>query len=184
MTTTSCSFCPPAPCSLALESTRWPSCDLRRAGRVLVGTFLVACFRGITSRCHRLATVGIPGKWVCGTYGPPLLSGEQTTRELLDLVNRGGGRELSVETDDVNDVAIGYLARPFVPEVQVAPRRRGPWNVDFDLPNPPGGAPYALAAEPQLTAPESHEVSYADGVKVLSQATHGSRALARASAWP
>jgi hypothetical protein len=78
---------------------------------------------------------------------------------------------LSVEIDDVNDAAIGYLARPYVPEVKVAPRRRGPWDVDFDLPNQSGSPPYVLAGAPSLTAPESLDVSYADGVRVLSEST-------------
>jgi hypothetical protein len=144
----------------------------RRAGRIFDGALLVAllCVATLQSVIV-LRQLGYLANGYVVTYGPPVVAGEQTTRELLDLVNRGGGRELSVETDDVNDVAIGYLARPYVPEVQVAPRRRGPWNVDFDLPNAPGGAPYAYAAEPQLTVPRSVDVSYADGVKVLSQST-------------
>lgn len=105
------------------------------------------------------------------TYGPPLAAAEQTTRELIDLVNNSGGRQLSIEVDDVNDAAIGYLARPYVPEVQVVARRRGPWDVNFDLPNQPGGPSYQVSGPPQLTAPESLDVAYADGVKVLSAAT-------------
>ena len=50
----------------------------------------------------------------------------------------------------MNDVAIGYLARPYVPEVQVVARRRGPWDVNFDLPNgtvdnPNGGSIHGIA---------------------------------------
>jgi hypothetical protein len=144
----------------------------RRGGRLLVATLLaaVACLAALQSVIV-LRQLAYRENGYVVTYGPPLQAAEHVTRELIDLVHRAGGRELSVETDDVNDVAIGYLARPYVPEVQVAPRRRGPWNVDFDLPNASGGAPYALAAAPQLTAPESVEVSYADGVKVLSQST-------------
>ena len=147
----------------------------RRAGRLLVGAALAVLVVASLQSVIVLRQLGYLADGYVMIYGPPLLAGEQTTRELLDLMNRSGGRELSVETDDVNDVAIGYLARPFVPEVQVVARRRGPWNVDFDLPNQPGSAPYALTAEPQLTAPKSHDVSYADGVKVLSQADHEAR---------
>jgi hypothetical protein len=105
------------------------------------------------------------------TYGPPLGAAEQTTRELLDLANQSGGRELSVEIDDVNDAAIGYLARPYLPQVEVAPRRRGPWNVDFDLPDQSGSAPYARTAPPQLTPARSLNVSYSDGVRALAAST-------------
>jgi hypothetical protein len=144
----------------------------RRAGRLLVGAALAA---SITLAAIQSAIVvrqlGYLTDGYVVTYGPPLAVAEQTTRELIDLVNRSGGRELSVEIDDVNDVAIGYLARPYVPQVQVAPRRRGPWNVDFDLPNQSGSAPYAVTGAPQLTPPESLDVSYADGVRVLSAST-------------
>jgi hypothetical protein len=104
-------------------------------------------------------------------YGPPLDAVEQTTRELIDLMNASGARQLSVEIDDVNDVAIGYLARPYVPEVQVVARRRGPWDVDFSLPNPSGGVPYPFTGGPQLTTPQSLDVTYADGARVLSAST-------------
>jgi hypothetical protein len=104
-------------------------------------------------------------------YGPPLQVAEQTTRELIDLMHASGGRQLSIEIDDVNDAAIGYLARPYLPEVQVVSRRRGPWNVDFSLPGQSGSAPYALLTAPQLSTPQSFDVDYADGVRALSAST-------------
>jgi hypothetical protein len=144
----------------------------RRAGRVLVGGALAAIIGVATLQSIIVVRqLGYVSDAYVMIYGPPLRAAEQTTRELIDLLNQGGGRELSVETDDVNDVAIGYLARPYVPEVQVAPRRRGPWNVDFDLPNQSGGAPYVLSSAPQLTAPEPLDVSYADGARALSAST-------------
>jgi hypothetical protein len=78
---------------------------------------------------------------------------------------------LSVEIDDVNDAAIGYLARPYVPDVQVVERRRGPWDVNFDLPGQSASVPYALGAPLQLAAPLSLGVSYADGVRAVSAST-------------
>jgi hypothetical protein len=105
------------------------------------------------------------------TYGPPLQAAEQMTRELIDLVDHSGGRMLSVEIDGVNDVSIGYLARPYIPEVQVVARRRGPWNIDFHLPGQSASVPYAASPAPLLTIPESLDVSYPDGVKVLSEST-------------
>jgi hypothetical protein len=147
-------------------------CRSRRAGRLLLGAALAAIF-GMASMqsfivLRQLAYL-TDAYFV--NYGPPLEAAEQTTRELIDLVNRGRGRELSVEVDDVNDVAIGYLARPYIPKVQVVSRRRGPWDGDFDLPGQSGSAPYVLAAPPRLTAPESFDVYYADGVRVLSAST-------------
>jgi hypothetical protein len=142
------------------------------AGRLLVGAALTATI--VVAGLQSILVVRQLGYLTSGyvvTYGPPLGVAEQTTRELLDLVNRSGGRELSVEIDDVNDASIGYLARPYVPEVQVAPRRRGPWDVDFDLPNQSGGAPYAVSAAPLLSAPEALGASYADGIKPLSAST-------------
>jgi hypothetical protein len=144
----------------------------RRTGRMLVPAALAATI--VVAALQSTLVLRQLGYLTTGyavTYGPPLAVAEQTTRELLDLVNRGGARELSVEIDDVNDAAIGYLARPYVPEVHVALRRRGPWNVDFDLPNQSASPPYALTAAPQLTAPEPVGASYADGVKVLSVST-------------
>ncbi len=144
----------------------------RRAVRLLVGAALAATI-GVAAiqSVIVLRQLGYVTNAYVVTYGPPLEAAEQTTRELIDQVNRSGARELSVEIDDVNDVAIGYLARPYVPEVQVVARRRGPWDVDFDLPNQSGRVPYALTAAPQLTAPQALDVSYADGVKAVSEAT-------------
>ena len=144
----------------------------RRVGRVLVGGALAATIGAASIQSVVvLRELGyLQGAYVVD-YGPPLDAAEQTTRELIDLVNQSGGRQLSVEVDDVNDVAIGYLARPYVPEVQVVSRRRGPWNVDFNLPNQPGSAPYGLASPPFLTAPTSLDASYADGVRALSAST-------------
>jgi hypothetical protein len=104
-------------------------------------------------------------------YGPPLDAGEHMTRELVDLVHQTGAQELSAEVNDVNEVGIGYLARPYVPEVQVVSRRRGPWEVNFDLPNQPGDPPYARAATPLLSAPESLNIAYADRVRAVSAST-------------
>jgi hypothetical protein len=147
-------------------------CRSRRAGRVLVGVTLAAVI-GLAAMQSVMVRrqLGYLTTGYVMNYGPPLDAAEQTTRELIDLVNQSGGRQLSVEIDDVNDVAIGYLARPYVPEVQVVSRRRGPWDVDFSLPNQSGSTPYQLTAAPQLTAPASLEVSYTDGVKVLSEST-------------
>jgi hypothetical protein len=147
-------------------------CWSRRGGRILVGGALAAII-GVAAiqsvmvlrELDYVANAYVP------KYGPPLDAAEYMTRELLDLIDQGGARALSVEIDDVNDVAIGYLARSYVPEVQVAPRRRGPWNVDFDLPGQSSNVPYLLAASPLLSAPAPLDVSYADGVKVLSAAT-------------
>jgi hypothetical protein len=144
----------------------------RRAGRWLVGAAVAATL--VVTSLQSVIVLRQLGYLTDGyvvTYGPTLAAAEQTTRELLDRVNESGSRELSVEVDDVNDAAIGYLARPYVPEVQVAPRRRGPWEVNFDLPNQSGGPPYGLAAAPFLSPPESRDVSYADGARVLSTST-------------
>ncbi|MBV9595328.1 MAG: hypothetical protein JOZ87_00590 [Chloroflexi bacterium] len=144
----------------------------RRGGPVLVGSALAAVV--VVASIQSVLVVRQLGYLTDGyvvTYGPPLAAAEQTTRELLDLVNGSGGRELSIEIDDVNDAAIGYLARPYVPEVQVAPRRRGPWDVDFDLPNQSGSPPYVVTGAPQLSPPAPLDVSYADGVRALSAST-------------
>ena len=141
----------------------------RRVGRLLVGTALAATI--VVASIQSVIVLRQFGYLTDGyvmKYGPPLQTVEQTTRELIDLMSHSGSRQLSVEIDDVNDVAIGYLARPYVPEVQVVARRRGPWDVDFDLPNQSGSAPYVLTGPPQLTAPESLEVAYADGARLLS----------------
>jgi 4-amino-4-deoxy-L-arabinose transferase-like glycosyltransferase len=144
----------------------------RRVGRRLIGAALAATI-GLAAMQSVivLRELGSLSDAYVVLYGPPLEVAEQTTRELIDQVNQSGARQLSVEIDDVNDVSIGYLARPYVPEVQVVARRRGPWNVDFNLPNQSGSAPYALAAPSLLTAPESLDVSYTDGVRVLSAST-------------
>jgi hypothetical protein len=144
----------------------------RRPGWILVGSALVSII-GVASiqsvmvlrQLEYLATAYVP------EYGPPLEAAEQLTRELIDQVEHSGGRLLSVELDDVNDASIGYLARPYVSEVQVVDRRRGPWDVDFTLPDQSGSPPYRLTAAPLLTPPEPLDVSYADGVKVLSAST-------------
>jgi hypothetical protein len=145
---------------------------VRRAGRVLMGAGLAATL-GMAS-IHSaivLRQLGYLDDAYVPYYGPPLEAAEQTTHELIGLVNQNGGRELSVEIDDVNDVSIGYLARAYVPEVQVVERRRGPWDVDFDLPNHSDNPPYGLDDPPHLTPPESLDVSYADGVRVISAST-------------
>ncbi|HEY2596754.1 MAG TPA: hypothetical protein VGK33_22900, partial [Chloroflexota bacterium] len=148
-----------------------PSRGARRllVGAALAATVVVASIQSVLV----LRQLGYLTNGYVVTYGPPLGAAEQTTGELLDLANQSGVRELSVEMDDVNDAAIGYLARPFIPQVEVAPRRRGPWNVDFDLPNQAstGSAPYALTAAPQLTPAQSLNVSYDDGVRALSAST-------------
>jgi hypothetical protein len=144
----------------------------RRAGRIVVGAVLAAVV--VAASIQSAIVVRQLGYLTNGyvmTYGPPLAAAEQTTQELLDQVNASGARQLSVEIDDVNDASIGYLARPYVPEVQVVGRRRGPWDVDFSLPNQPGSAPYASAGAPQLTAPRSFDVSYTDGARALSAST-------------
>jgi hypothetical protein len=144
----------------------------RRASRMLVGTALGAGI-GLASiqsvmvlrQLDYLTQAYVPD------YGPPLDEAEQTTRELVDRVDQSGGRQLSVEIDDVNDVAIGYLARPYVPDVQVVRRRRGPWNTDFDLPGQSGAPPAVPGPAPQLTTPARLDVSYTDGVRALSEST-------------
>jgi hypothetical protein len=144
----------------------------RRVSRLLVGAALAATI--VMASIQTLIVVRQLG-YLTETYvmnfGPPLQTVEQTTRELIDLMNDSGSRQLSVEIDDVNDVSIGYLARPYVPEVQVVARRRGPWDVDFDLPNESGSAPYAFTGPPQLSAPLSLTRSYADGVRIVSAST-------------
>jgi hypothetical protein len=145
----------------------------RRAGRLLVGAALAAIV-GVASiqSVLVLRQLGYLADNYVPYYGLSLRAAEQLTGELLQLADRNGGQQLSVEVDDTaNDVSIGYLARPYVPEVQVVARRRGPWNVDFDLPGASGGAPYALSATPLLVPPQTLGVSYADGVKVLSAST-------------
>jgi hypothetical protein len=143
-----------------------------RAGRGLVGAALAATVgMGSIQSVIVVRELQYLDDGYVPYYGPPLEAAEQTTRELIDRVNQSGGRELSVEIDDVNDVSIGYLARPYVPEVQVVERRRGPWDVDFDLPGPSVSPPYGLADPPLLTPPGSLDVGYADGVRVLSQST-------------
>ncbi len=143
-----------------------------RPGQVLIGAALAGLLvMASIQSAIVLRQLGYVADHYVMIYGPPLGEAEQTTRELLDQLAQSGGRELAVEIDDVNDVAIGYLARPYVPEVQVVSRRRGPWNVNFDLPNAPGSAPYVLAAAPQLTPPQPVDVAYADGVRVLSTST-------------
>ncbi|MBV9578021.1 MAG: hypothetical protein JO057_05465, partial [Chloroflexi bacterium] len=144
----------------------------QHAGRWLVGVALAATI--VVAMLQSALVVRELGYLTSGyvvTYGPPLGAAEQTTQELLDLVNRSASRQLSVEIDDVNDASIGYLARPYVPQVQVAPRRRGPWNVDFDLPNPSGSPTYASSGASQLSPPQTLDVTYADGVKPLSAST-------------
>jgi 4-amino-4-deoxy-L-arabinose transferase-like glycosyltransferase len=144
----------------------------RRPGRVLVGAALAGVLvMALLQSAIVLRQLTYVSDHYVMIYGPPLAAAEQTTRELLDQLNASGGRELAVEIDDVNDVAIGYLARPYVPEVEVVSRRRGPWNTNFDLPNASGSAPYALAAEPQLTPSRVLDVAYADRVRVLSAST-------------
>jgi hypothetical protein len=144
----------------------------RRAGRTLVGAGLAAILgMAFLQSAIVLRQIGYLDDEYVQYFGPPLGTAEQTTQELIGLVNQSGGRALSVEIDDVNDASIGYLARPYVPEVQVVERRRGPWDVDFDLPNHAGGPPYAMDDPPQLTPPESLDVSYADGVRALSAST-------------
>jgi hypothetical protein len=145
----------------------------RRPGQVLVGAALAGLLVVATIQSVIvLRQLDYVTDHYVVIYGPPLAAAEQTTRELLDQLNHSGGHELAVEIDDVNDVAIGYLARPYVPEVQVVARRRGPWNEVFDLPDAKSGsAPYELGAEPQLTTPQALDVSYADGVRVLSAST-------------
>jgi hypothetical protein len=149
--------------------------DLRvsqRVGRMLVGTALAATV-GLAALQSVIVVrqLGYLSQRYVAYYGPPLAAAEQTTQELVDRVSDSGGRDLSVEIDDVNDASIGYLARPFVPDVQVVERRRGPWDVDFDLPNQSDSTPYPANGAPQLTPPESLDVSYADGVKALSEST-------------
>jgi hypothetical protein len=152
--------------------------DLRisqRVGRMLVGgalaaTVVLAAMQSVIV-VRQLAYLS---EGYVAYYGPPLAAAEQTTQELIDRVNDSGAQDLSVEIDDVNDASIGYLARPFVPEVQVVERRRGPWDVDFDLPNQSNRTPYPVTGAPQLTPPESLDVSYADGVRALYESTTGS----------
>ena len=136
-------------------------------GGALAGLLVMASIQSVIV----LRQLGYVADHYVMIYGPPLAEAEQTTRELLDQLAHSGGHELAVEIDDVNDVAIGYLARPYVPEVKVVSRRRGPWNVTFDLPNASDSAPYVLAAAPQLTSPQPVDVAYADGVRVLSTST-------------
>jgi hypothetical protein len=144
----------------------------RRVGRLLVGAALAATIvvASIQSVIVLRQLEYLTHAYVM-YYGPPLETVEHTTRELIDLMNHGGSRQLLVEIDDVNDVAIAYLARPYIPAVQVVARRRGPWNVDFDLPNQSDSAPYTPTDPPRLTAPESLDVSYADGARILSAST-------------
>jgi hypothetical protein len=144
----------------------------RRARRILVGGSLAGLIAVASVQSVLvLRQLDYLAAGYVMTYGPPLQAAEQTTRELIDDATRAGARQLSVEIDDVNDVAIGYLARPYIPEVQVVARRRGPWNVDFDLPNQSGSPPYTPAVSPRLTAPRPLDVSYADGVRILSAST-------------
>jgi hypothetical protein len=149
--------------------------DLRishRIGRMLVGGALAATV--VLSAMQSVIFVrqlAYLSDGYVAYYGPPLAAAEQTTQELIDRVNDSGGQDLSVEIDDVNDASIGYLARPFVPEVQVVERRRGPWDIDFDLPNQSNSTPYPDTGAPQLTTPESLDVAYADGVRALSDST-------------
>ena len=85
----------------------------RRAARTLVGAALVGVI-GMASLWSVIVVreLGYLTNGYIVTYGPPLAAAEQTTRELIDLVNYSSARQLSVEIDDVNDVGIGYLARP------------------------------------------------------------------------
>jgi hypothetical protein len=144
----------------------------RRTRQMLLGSALAATI-GLAAiqSVIVLRQLGYLSQRYVAYYGPPLAAAEQTTQELIDQVNDSGGRDLSVEIDDVNDASIGYLARPFVPEVQVVERRRGPWDVDFDLPNQTDSTPYAVDEAPQLTTPRSVDVSYLDGVKALAEST-------------
>jgi hypothetical protein len=144
----------------------------RRIGRLLVGAALAATIVVASIQTAMvLRQLGYLTDGYVMKFGPPLQTVEQTTRELIDQMDTSGSRRLSVEIDDVNDVAIGYLARPYVPEVQVVARRRGPWDVDFGLPNASRSAPYAFTGPQQLTAPESLDVAYADGARILSGST-------------
>lgn len=145
----------------------------RRAGRLLAGLALAATV-GVASiqsvmvlrQLRYLTDTYVP------YYGLPLFAAEQLTGELIALVRHSGGQQLSVEVDDVtNDVSVGYLARPYVPEVQVVERSRGPWDIDFSLPDQGGSPPYALSDTPLLTAPRPLDVAYADGVRVVSEST-------------
>ena len=143
-----------------------------RAGRILVGGALVGVLGAVSIQSAIVVrALDYLANGYNVKYGPPLQVAEQTTRELIDLMNNSSASQLSIEIDDVNDAAIGYLARPYVPEVQVVERRRGPWDVDFSLPGPSGNAPYVLSTAPQLSTPQSFDVSYADGVRALSAST-------------
>jgi hypothetical protein len=144
----------------------------RRTSRMLVGITIAATI-GVAAiqSAIVLRELGYLTDGYVLTYGPPLQAGEQTTRELIDQAKQSGARQLSVEIDDVNEVSIGYLARPYIPEVKVVERRRGPWDVNFDLPAQSASVPYAFVGPPQLTAPRSLDVSYTDGVRALSVST-------------
>jgi Dolichyl-phosphate-mannose-protein mannosyltransferase len=146
---------------LARQPVRWgrPLLGLSVAGLMLLASIHVLM---VVRLLDRLAIVTEP------TYGAPLVRSEAVAREVVGFGARSGSQHLVVELRGPDSQPLGYLARPYFPELEVAnlgeiglgPRLAG-------MPASPEGPP----AQPVLGPLEQLDLRYGDGVEVLSAST-------------
>src|SRR6266851_5399544 len=162
-------FVPPAAALLIAAGVQWLGHLSARWSRPLLGLALggLLLFAAIQTvivvrLLNRVAVEDEP------SYGPPLAFSEQLAQELASFGATGGSQHLAIEFWGSDSEAIAYLTRPFFPKLEMA--IEGQIGLESRSGSPP--MPSVPPPPQRLLAPvERLDLSYADGVKVLSAVT-------------